>query len=78
MFEILTSIYFPNHVPGTMPSLSLFTYLDSTLFSESFGISHMVVGIFMILVTSIILDLERFYRGHGDKSTSENFDYVLG
>ena len=78
MFEILTSIYFPNHVPGTMPSLSLFLYLDSPHFSESFGISHMVVGIFMILVTSIMLDLERFYCSHGDKSMNENFDYVLG
>jgi len=67
MFEIITSIHFPNHVPGTMPGLSLFPYLDSPHFSEFFGISHMVVGIFMILVTSIILDLERFYRGHGDK-----------
>jgi hypothetical protein len=29
MFEILISICFPNHVLGTMPDLSLFTYLDS-------------------------------------------------
>jgi hypothetical protein len=44
MFEILTFALLPNHVPGTMPSLSLFSYSDSTHFSEFFDISHMVVG----------------------------------
>jgi len=72
MFEILTSTLLPNHVPGTMPSLSLFSYLDSTHFSGFFGISYMVVGTYMTSVTSIILDLERFYRGHGDKSMNES------
>ena len=41
MFEIITSILFPNNVPGTMPSLLLFSYLDSTHFSGFFGyITH--------------------------------------
>ena len=44
MFEIITSIHFPNHVPGTMPSLSIFTYLDSTHFSEFSDISYMVIS----------------------------------
>jgi len=43
-FEIITSSFFPNHVPETMPSLSLFPHLDPPHFSEFFGISHMVVG----------------------------------
>jgi len=74
MFEIITSILFPNHVPGTMPSLSIFLYLDSTHFSEFFDISYMVIGYFMTSVTSIMLDLERFYCSHGDKSMNENFE----
>ena len=47
MFEILTFTSLPNHVPGTIPSLSIFIYLDSTHFSEFLGISHMVVGILL-------------------------------
>ena len=43
MFEILTFTLLPNHVPGTMPSLSIFTYLDSTHVFKFFGILHMVV-----------------------------------
>ena len=45
--EIPTSDFFASHVPGTMPSLSIFIYLDSTHFSENFGISYMVVGILL-------------------------------
>ena len=45
MFEILTFTFLPNHVPGTMPNLSIFIYLDSTHFSEFFGISHMIIAI---------------------------------
>jgi len=60
MFEILTSIYFPNHVPGTMPSLSLFLYLDSPHFSEFSGVSHMVVGCFITTVSSLFLYLASF------------------
>jgi len=44
MFEIIPSTLLSNHVPGTMPSLSIFPYLDSPHFSEFSGISNMVVG----------------------------------
>jgi len=44
-FEIPTSNLLADHVPGTMPSLSIFLYLDSTHFSEISGISYMVVAI---------------------------------
>jgi len=37
------SIFLVNHVPGNMPSLPIFPYLDSTHFSESNGIWYMVV-----------------------------------
>ena len=46
-FEILESDLFADHVPGTMPSLSIVLYLDSTHFSETFGISYMVVSILL-------------------------------
>jgi len=46
-FEILASALLPNHVPGTMPRLSIFPYSDSTHFSELFGISYMVVDILL-------------------------------
>jgi hypothetical protein len=36
-FEIPASDLFADHVPGTMPSLSIFSYSDSTHFSENFG-----------------------------------------
>ena len=67
MFEILTSIYFPNHMPGTMPSLSLFFIFGfSLLFWTFWYITHggrlCITG-----VTSISFDLESFSRGHGDK-----------
>ena len=60
MFEILTSIHFPNHVPGTMPSLSLFSYLDSPHFSEFFDILYMVIGCFITTVHSLFLYLACF------------------
>jgi hypothetical protein len=60
MFEILTSICFPNHVLGTMPSLSLFTYLDSPHFSEFSGISYMVVDCSINIVSSLFLYLDSF------------------
>ena len=47
MFEILTFALLPNHVPGTMPRLSIIPYLDSTHFSKFFGISYMVVHILL-------------------------------
>ena len=37
-------IFLVNYVPGTMPSLPIFQYLDSTHFSKSNGIWYMVVG----------------------------------
>ena len=46
-FEILASNLFADHVPGTMPSLSNFIYLDSNHFSEIFGILYMVVNILL-------------------------------
>ena len=46
-FEILASNLFADHVPGTLPSLSNFLYLDSTHFSENFGMSYMVVSILL-------------------------------
>jgi len=45
MFENLTFIFLPNLVPGTMPSLSNFSYLGSTHFSEFLGILYMVIAI---------------------------------
>jgi len=60
MFEILTSIHFPNHVPGTMPSLSLFLYLDSPHFSEFSNILYMVIGCFITIVSSLFLYLDSF------------------
>jgi len=45
MFEILTFTFLPNHVPGTMPSLSMFSHLDSTHFSEFLGILYMLVEV---------------------------------
>jgi len=61
MFEILTSIHFPNHVPGTMPSLSFFfSYLDSPHFSEFSDILYMVVGCFITIVSSLFLYLDSF------------------
>ena len=45
MFEILTFTFLPNHVPGTMPSLSIFLHLDSTHFYEFLGILYMVIAI---------------------------------
>ena len=47
-------------VPGTMSSLSLFTYLDSPYFSEFYGISYMVVGCFITIVSSLFLYLDSF------------------
>ena len=46
--RVLASNLFADHVPGTMPSLSIFSYLDSTHFSEIFGISYMVVNILLL------------------------------
>jgi hypothetical protein len=46
-FEIPASDLLADHVPGTLPSLSILSYLDSTHFSEIFGISYMVVGILL-------------------------------
>jgi hypothetical protein len=60
MFEILTSICFPNHVLGTMPSLSLFTYLDSPHSSEFYGISYMMVDCSINIVSSLFLYLDSF------------------
>jgi len=45
MSEILTFTFWPNHVPGTMPRLSIFIYLDSTHLSEFLGILYMVIAI---------------------------------
>jgi len=60
MFEILTSICFPNHVLGTMPSLSLFTYLDSPHFSEFYGVLYMVVYCIINIISSLFLYLDSF------------------
>jgi hypothetical protein len=60
VFEILTSICVPNNVLGTMPSLSLFTYLDSTHFSEFYGISYMMVDCIINIVSSLFLYLDSF------------------
>jgi hypothetical protein len=60
MFETLTSICFPNHVLGTMPSLSLLTYLDSPHFSKFYGISYMVVDCIINIINSLFLYLDSF------------------
>ena len=44
MFEILTFTLLPNYATGTMPSLSIFSHLDSTQLSKLFDISYMLVG----------------------------------
>jgi len=60
MFENLTFIFFPNHVPATMPTLLLFTYLDSPHFSKFYSILYMVVGCFITIVSSLFLYLDSF------------------
>ena len=45
MFENLTFTFLPNHMRGTMPSLSIYIYLDSTHFSQFLGILYMVIAI---------------------------------
>ena len=45
MFEILTFTLLPNYAPGTMPSLSIFSHLDSTHFSKILGILYMLVEV---------------------------------
>jgi len=60
MFEILTFTFLPNHVPGTMPSLSIYIYLDSTHFSEFSGVLYMVIAILFPLMACIFFYLMNF------------------
>jgi len=60
MFEILTLTFLPNHVPGRMPSLSIYIYLDSTHFSELFDISYMLLGYLYLSNSCLVMAFFQF------------------
>jgi hypothetical protein len=68
-------ILLANQVPGTRPSLSIFSYSDSTHFSKIFGISYMVVAIFITSIHGVFCNCE-LSRGHHDKSINQSMKFL--